>query len=567
MIKKLAVIFTVLTIVSMLLVPIAFAADNDVVSISITQNKSFYIGEDADNVTLTVIGTREDGTTVDVSDKISWPFTLDGDKSVFYFNGYKLCSTGKTGKAIIRVPYKNAAGTTLTADMVVVRQNATTDAGQPIAPITSANFTVTGEAGSETGGHFDGDSFGGMPNNWSVRLAALSYAKNDVPSEAITNRWFDSGYRSMAAWFYDDGTDDYDISAYATKLGFASIQVSDSILFHKNFEADYGYGEFAEKWKGMKSYRTLYANFETNLASSCYTTGTYFASSGAAWSIGARSKGWHQLVISLEKNADAEYGWTVYTYLDGKLIGNGMDVVPTTDERYSGPWDQAASLEMRANVNANKTFYYDDMVLMGSLETEDTSKTLTGAIGENGSVTVNGEDFANGATVKLEEGDDINIAVTPNTGYEVDEVKLGETVLTLNASGAATATMPGEDVTLTVTFKAKTVTAPTIITDTSNNYFKTVDGKPTAFVYAKIGDYYDPSLNGGYGMKLWIDGDATHFIMLPAMADETSEAVAAPNTAFAIKVYGNAIIADNTYVFKPYVGETEGDEIKVSFTE
>ena len=51
------------------------------------------------------------------------------------------------------------------------------------------------------------------------------------------------------------------------------------------------------------------------------------------------------------------------------------------------------------------------------------------------------------------------------------------------------------------------------------------------------------------------------------MADETSEAVAAPNTAFAIKVYGAAITSDKSYVFKPYVGETEGDEIKVSFTE
>ena len=567
MFKKLAVIFTVLTIVSMLLVPIAFAADNDVVSISITQNKSFYIGEDADNVTLTVIGTREDGTTVDVSDDISWPCTVDHDNSVFYFNGYKLCSTGKTGKAIIRVPYKNAAGTTLTADMVVVRQNATTDAGQPIAPITSANYTVTGEAGSETGGHLDGDSFGGMPNNWSVRLAALSYATNDVPSEAITNRWFDSGYRSMAAWFYDDGTKDYDVSEYATKLGFASIQVSDSILFHKNFEADYGYGEFAEKWKGMKSYRALYANFETNLANSCYTTGTSFASSGAEWGIGARSKGWHQLVISLEKNADAEYGWTVYTYLDGKLIGNGMDVVPTTDERYSGPWDQAASLEMRASVNANKTFYYDDMVLMGSLETEDTSKTLTGAIGENGSVTVNGEAFGNGATVKLEENADINIKAMPNAGYEVDEVKLDETVIALNASGEATAKMPAADATLTVTFKAKTVVAPAITTNSANNYFKTVDGKPTAFVYAKLSDYYDPSFNAGYGMKVWVDGDPANALTLPAMENSSAEAVAAPNTAFAIRVYGNAITSDKSYVFKPYVGTTEGDEVKVTFAE
>ena len=220
--------------------------------------------------------------------------------------------------------------------------------------------------------------------------------------------------------------------------------------------------------------------------------------------------------------------------VDGTRVDISDDIAaPVSDNEAVFYFNGWAVIEVRPH--ASDVAYISDGILTGSLETEDTSKTLTGAIGEGGSVTVNGEAFADGATVKLEEGDDINIAVTPNTGYEVDEVKLGETVLTLNASGAATATMPGEDVTLTVTFKAKTVTAPTIITDTSNNYFKTVDGKPTAFVYAKIGDYYDPSLNGGYGMNLWVDG--------------------------------NAITADNTYVFKPYVGETEGDEIKVSFTE
>ena len=560
MFKKLAVIFTVLTIVSMLLVPIAFAADNDVVSISITQNKSFYIGEDADNVTLTVIGTREDGTTVDVSDKISWPFTLDGDKSVFYFNGYKLCSTGKTGKAIIRVPYKNAAGTTLTADMVVVRQNATTDAGQPIAADryvegrTNTAYITTGDPGTPEGGHFDGSAFSNWTNNYQLRLQKCSYGGENA---GINYRWFDGGYRSMAAWFYDDGVEDH-------KQGFSYVLFSDSIEYHKNFVDDYGYTpELAEKWKGMNSWRAyqayaLYSNQYGN-----YCDGTKFGNTD--WGFGKRSKGWHQFVSSLEKNPKAEYGWSVYNYLDGVFIGKN-DIVPqaapiTTDTT------AIATMEIRPVAESGYKNYLDDVVVMGSLEKVDTSKTLTGAIGENGSVTVNGESFGNGATVKLEENADINIKAMPNVGYEVDEVKLDETAITLNASGEATAKMPAADATLTVTFKAKTVVAPAITTNSANNYFKTVDGKPTAFVYAKLSDYYDPSFNAGYGMKVWVDGDPANALILPAMENSSAEAVAAPNTAFAIRVYGNAITSDKSYVFKPYVGTTEGDEVKVTFAE
>ena len=560
MFKKLAVIFTVLTIVSMLLVPIAFAADNDVVSISITQNKSFYIGEDADNVTLTVIGTREDGTTVDVSDKISWPFTLDGDKSVFYFNGYKLCSTGKTGKAIIRVPYKNAAGTTLTADMVVVRQNATTDAGQPIAADryvegrTNTAYITTGDPGTPEGGHFDGSAFSNWTNNYQLRLQKCSYGGENA---GINYRWFDGGYRSMAAWFYDDGVEDH-------KQGFSYVLFSDSIEYHKNFVDDYGYTpELAEKWKGMNSWRAyqayaLYSNQYGN-----YCDGTKFGNTD--WGFGKRSKGWHQFVSSLEKNPKAEYGWSVYNYLDGVFIGKN-DIVPqaapiTTDTT------AIATMEIRPVAESGYKNYLDDVVVMGSLEKVDTSKTLTGAIGENGSVTVNGESFGNGATVKLEENADINIKAMPNVGYEVDEVKLDETAITLNASGEATAKMPAADATLTVTFKAKAVVAPAITTNSANNYFKTVDGKPTAFVYAKLSDYYDPSFNAGYGMKVWVDGDPANALILPAMENSSAEAVAAPNTAFAIRVYGNAITSDKSYVFKPYVGTTEGDEVKVTFAE
>ena len=560
MIKKLAVIFTVLTIVSMLLVPIAFAADNDVVSISITQNKSFYIGEDAEGVKLTVIGTREDGTTVDVSDKISWPFTLDGDNSVFYFSDKKLYSTGKTGKAIIRVPYKNAADTTLTADMVVVRQNATTDAGEKIATdiyvtnYTNSNYITTGTAGTPEGGHFDGSAFSNWSDNATVRLQKCSYGGGNA---GINYRWFDGGYRSMAAWFYDDGVENH-------KQGFSYVLFSDSIEYHKNFVEDYGYTpELAEKWKGMNSWRAyeawaLYSNQYGN-----YCDGKYFGNTD--WGFGKRSKGWHQFVSSLEKNPEAEYGWSVYNYLDGVFIGKN-DIVPKTTA-ITKDTTAIATMEIRPVAESGYQNYLDDVVVMGSLEKVETKTTLTGAIGENGSVTVNGEAFASGATIELEENADINIKVIPNTGYEVDEVKLDETVITLNASGEATAKMPAADATLTVTFKAKTVVAPAITTNSANNYFKTVDGKPTAFVYAKLSDYYDPSFNAGYGMKVWVDGDPANALTLPAMENSSAEAVAAPNTAFAIRVYGNAITSDKSYVFKPYVGETEGDEIKVTFAE
>lgn len=51
------------------------------------------------------------------------------------------------------------------------------------------------------------------------------------------------------------------------------------------------------------------------------------------------------------------------------------------------------------------------------------------------------------------EGEKIELTVTPNEGFEVDAVKLGDTVLTA-AGGKYTFTMPANNVTVTVSFKA-----------------------------------------------------------------------------------------------------------------
>ena len=68
-------------------------------------------------------------------------------------------------------------------------------------------------------------------------------------------------------------------------------------------------------------------------------------------------------------------------------------------------------------------------------------------------------------------------------------------------------------------------------------------------------------------MKIWIKGDAAHSLTLPVMIDAQTAAVALPNTAFSVKVFGPAITSDNTYVFKPYVGSSEGEEMEVSYKD
>ena len=187
---------------------------------------------------------------------------------------------------------------------------------------------------------------------------------------------------------------------------------------------------------------------------------------------------------------------------------------------------------------------------------------LTGEIGEHGSVTVNGEPFANGDSIQLAKDADIAVAITPEEGYEIDQVKLGETALV--AAGTVNATMPEANTTLTVTFRAKP-TEPTIAGDAAISFFREVNGVPTAFVYGKISDYYNPSLDAECGMKVWVDGDKEHTLTLSSRVNESTPRKAQPNLGFAIQVYGSAITAENRYKFQPYVGGTLGEEQTLEF--
>ncbi len=595
MLKKIATLLVVLTIVSMLFVPVAFAAETDFVYLDISENKTVYIDEDAKGVPFKVYAVQENGTKVDVSDSINYPYTIahDGsqDNTVFYIKDKKLWSTGRNGKVVIRLSYKatNSTGeTTLAADLVFFRQSSTTLAGQPIAVdspdyldnATTAAYITSGTPGTADGGHFDGSAYSNWPNNWTVRLVRKGYATNGsttatkyeegttVASTGITGRWWDSGYRGAQVWFYDDGVAEH-------SPGLATLTFCDSVLFHQvsgSLAEDYGYTpELKAKWEGMNSWeafigKNLIANKDGE-----YKGGTYFHNKvgmSAYWGIAKRRVGWHQFAMTLEKDPSAEYGWSIYSYLDGKNFAV-WNIKPSTAMVPAGATDAHswATIEIRPNYSSAFNNYLDDTVLLGYVEAPDLSKTLTGAIGEGGTVTVNGSALANGATVKIDEGTDVTVAVTPNAGYNVGEVKVGDNVITLNASNEATFTMPAANSTLTVTFSAKATTPSVGVPNPENNYFKTVDGVATAIVYGKLGDFYDPACADGYGMNLWIEGAPENKLQLAAMADASTAAVAAPNAAFAIKVFGDAITSANNYVFQPYVGSTLGSEVVLTFTE
>lgn len=78
-------------------------------------------------------------------------------------------------------------------------------------------------------------------------------------------------------------------------------------------------------------------------------------------------------------------------------------------------------------------------------DTKVNTYTVTVNADSNGTYTVNKTTAA--------EGESIELTATPNAGFEVDAVKLGDTVLTA-AGGKYTFTMPANNVTVTVSFKA-----------------------------------------------------------------------------------------------------------------
>ena len=97
--KRLSLVLAMLMILSIISVPSVMAAD--VSAISITENKCFYCGEERKAEPLVVKGTlASDGSEIDLTGDSEITYS-SSDEEIFKFEGNKLSSTGKNGKAVI----------------------------------------------------------------------------------------------------------------------------------------------------------------------------------------------------------------------------------------------------------------------------------------------------------------------------------------------------------------------------------------------------------------------------------------------------------------------------------
>lgn len=184
-----------------------------------------------------------------------------------------------------------------------------------------------------------------------------------------------------------------------------------------------------------------------------------------------------------------------------------------------------------------------------------------------GSVMLNSAEIANDRVTAVTFGGNLLVTAVPSAGYEVEGISLNGVSGILSGNEAEFSNIT-EDGLVTVTFKEMTVTSPDITSNPAYNYFRVQDGKATIYVYGKLSDFNLPGAAPEYGMKLWAGDDTANTLTLPAWNPDTdAPAAAAPGTAFAIRVYGNAITTDQVYRFVPYVGGTEGSVITMSYSE
>ena len=209
------------------------------------------------------------------------------------------------------------------------------------------------------------------------------------------------------------------------------------------------------------------------------------------------------------------------------------------------------------NIMGGNYIGVDDFII-----TQTIAKPVTVTAGEGGTVTYGGKDVSGEVAVPYNSSEAQTFTIVPDEGYEIASIEQN------GASVPATGTVSFENVktaqTLNVAFRQKKPENPGIAENATTVQYGAVGEQPAVYVYSKLNNFTAESADE-YGINLWIKGEADK-LTLPAMQDSTTKAVAAANQAFAIKVFGKAITADQTYLAQPYVGEVTGTEQEINIS-
>ncbi len=171
---------------------------------------------------------------------------------------------------------------------------------------------------------------------------------------------------------------------------------------------------------------------------------------------------------------------------------------------------------------------------------------------EGGKVFCGEEQASESMTV--EYGDTVTFRVVPGSNFNV-EVSQNDSPLDLNAQNEVSFVVTENSV-VKVTFTEKPPVYAGITTVTPNFSAKHGD-RLAIFVYSKLNSF-TVGENLNYGIKLWNTAKPDAVVTLEARDIDGNIAVATPDAPFAIRVFGKAIKAGQTYGIQPFVGEEVG---------
>ena len=494
-----------------------------------------------------VTGTADRGGRYDITGHEKLTYQSSDPMVAEVEDGTGILTLGKEGTAVVTAIFHNDDGTTASASVVIiVYTGSRVFEGFETKPFDQAVDTHIAKVTDPV-------------NTGSFALKISKYPSGSTSTQGKWNRY--DIYRStpytasmiLQGWFYDNGTNE---SADAYIHFRAHDKDEDG-----NVIACTGYYNVGLQ-TGISN---KYYSVTSDAGNRTYEkTGTNYIGAGNVrraldgqngFDAVPRSKGWHQVVYvstgdSKERFTDQG---TVSIYVDGVLAFTEQYVNPTMNI--------AAGV---AAYSLPQFSYYDDLMICQHI----SKKPVTVTYSQGGTVSINGQTVESGVKADYDVANGLSLTVQPESGYRVDTVTANGQQMIPDENGIVTLSNITGETSVSVAFTQITSTPPQVSSQPEYNWFKTEKNKPVIFAYGKLNQYYQPGFEAQYGMKIWRQADPAQALLLPVYDVATQQpAKATPGQAFAIKMYGEAISQEETYVVQPYVGDNFGEEVTMTFEE
>lgn len=490
---------------------------------------------------LHITGTSDRGGVYDITGHSKVSYT-SSDEVVAKVSESGLITAGREGVSIITATFENTSGDTAQGKIAVAVHNG--NRNYQSFESMSFNESVDTHVKAVTSPVNTGD--------YALKLSKLP--SDSASSLAKWGRW--DIYRStdytasmvLQGWFYDSGEMN-DSAAYIYFQAHDKDQSGNVIPCTGQYNIGY-INTVSNTYYSVNSAagNRIYEKTGTNCVGAGNVNRALDGSEGFAAM--PRSRGWHQVMFVSTGDSEDMFTdkGTVNIYLDGELV--------FTENYVNATMNVAAG---KAVYDLPAHSYYDDLAIMRYVST----KPVTVTYNEGGTVSVNGAEVTSGVTAEIDTANGVTVTAEPDEGYEARFVVNGVPYIASESLALSNVT---EDLDIKVTFVEMVETAPSADMNPEFTWFRSINGVPTIYVYAKINQFWPYSSDFEYGIRIGKSGSNANPISLAAMDSKYGRpAKAVPGTAYAIKVYGDAISEDGKYTVNTYIGDAEGEETELSF--